>query len=54
MLQIDAEAWLWVAVEQIHKQRHSNMIVAELFLRSSIRIYGQVVYRDGGTWYPEA
>jgi putative transposase len=63
MLQIGAEeAWLWVAVEPIHKQilgvyvsRHRNMIIAELFLRSLIRIYGRhVVYSDGGTWYPEA
>jgi putative transposase len=31
------------------------MIVAELSLRSLIRIYGRhVVYSDGGTWYPEA
>jgi putative transposase len=56
------KAWLWVAVEPIHKQilgvyvsRHRNMIIAELFLRSLIRIYGRhVVYSDGGTWYPEA
>jgi putative transposase len=56
------EAWLWVAVEPIHKQilgvyisRHRNMIVAESFLRSLIKIYGKhIVYSDGGTWYPEA
>jgi putative transposase len=63
VLQIGAEeAWLWIGVEPIHKQilgvsvsRHRNMIVAELFLRSLIRIYGRhVVYSDGGTWYPEA
>jgi putative transposase len=49
MLQIGAEeAWLWVAAEPIHKQilgvyvsRHRNMPVAELFLRSLIRIYGR-------------
>jgi putative transposase len=63
MLQIgNEEAWLWVAVEPIHKQilgvyisRHRNMIVAESFLRSLIKIYGKhIVYSDGGTWYPEA
>ena len=62
MLQIgNEEAWLWVAVEPIHKQilgvyisRHRNMIVAESFLRSLIKIYGKhIVYSDGGTWCPE-
>ena len=64
MLQISTdEAWLWIAVEPIHKQilgvyipRHrKNMIVAESFLRSLIKIYGKhIVSSDGGTWYPEA
>ena len=68
MLQIGStEAWLWVAIEPIHKQilgvyvsRHRNMIVAEAFLRSLVRIYGgkhtTTVYSDGdgGSWYPEA
>ena len=68
MIQIGSdEAWLWVAVEPIHKQilgvyisRHrNNMLVAEsLFLSSLIKIYGgkHIVYSDdgGGTWYPEA
>jgi len=63
MLQIgSSEAWLWVVMEPIHKQilgvyisRHRNMIVAEAFLSSLIRIYGKhTVYSDGGTWYPEA
>lgn len=63
MLQIGTdEAWLWVAVEPIHKQilgvyisRHRNMIVVEAFLSSLIRIYGKhTVYSDGGSWYPEA
>jgi putative transposase len=58
------EAWLWIAVvEPIHRQilgvyyisRHRNMLVAEAFLRSLIRIYGKhTVYSDGGSWYPEA
>jgi putative transposase len=56
------QAWLWVAVEPIHRQilgvyiaRHRNMIVAESFLRSLIKIYGkQTVYSDGGAWYSEA
>src|ERR1051326_8494896 len=63
MLQIGSDyAWLWVAVEPVHKQilgvyisRHRNMIVAEAFLSSLIRMYGKhIVYSDGGTWYPEA
>jgi putative transposase len=63
MLQIgSSEAWLWIAVEPIHRQilgvhisRHRNMLVAETFLRSLIRIYGKhTVYSDGGSWYPEA
>jgi putative transposase len=56
------EAWLWVAVEPIHKQilgvyisRHRNMLVTQLFLKSLIKLYGKhTVYSDGGTWYPEA
>jgi putative transposase len=55
-------AWLWVAVEPIHRQilgiyisRHRNMLVTELFLKSLIKLYGKhIVYSDGGTWYPEA
>jgi putative transposase len=63
MLQIGPDqAWLWIAVEPVHKQilgvyisRHKNMIVAESFLKSLIKNYGKhVVYSDGGTWYPEA
>jgi putative transposase len=64
MIQIGySEAWLWVVVEPIHKQilgvyisRQRNMIVAEAFLNSLIKIYGKhTVYSDGGgTWYPEA
>ena len=56
------QAWLWVAVEPMHRQilgvyisRHRNMIIAESFLRTLIKIYGKhTVYPDGGTWYPEA
>ena len=63
MLQIGSDyAWLWVAIEPIHRQvlgvyvsRHRNMLVAESFLRSLIKIYGKhIVYSDGGSWYPEA
>jgi putative transposase len=63
MLQIGSDqAWLWVAVEPIRRQilgvyisRHRNMIVAESYLRSLIKIHGKhTVYSDGGTWYPEA
>jgi putative transposase len=63
MLQIGSDgAWLWIAVEPIHRQilgvhisRHRNMLVAESFLRTLIKIYGKpTVYSDGGSWYPEA
>ena len=31
------------------------MLVAEVFLRSLIKLYGKhIVYSDGGTWYSEA
>jgi transposase-like protein len=52
MVQIGPDqAWLWVAVEPIHRQilgvyisRHrNNMIVAESFLRSLIKNYGKHV-----------
>ena len=57
MLQIGSDqAWLWVAVEPIHRQilgvyisRHRNMIVAESgFMANTLYI------SDVGTWYPEA
>ena len=63
MVQIDSDqAWLWIAVEPIHRHilgvyitKHRNMIVAESFLRSLIKIYEKhTVYSDGGTWYQEA
>jgi putative transposase len=62
MLQVGSDqAWLWIAVEPIHRQilgvyisRHRNMLVTESFLRTLIRIYGKhTVYSDGGSWYPE-
>ena len=49
MVQIGSaeEAWLWIAIEPIHKQilevyisRHRNMIVAESFLRPLVEVYG--------------
>jgi putative transposase len=57
-----AEAWLWVATEPIHHRilgvyisRHRNMLVAESFLRSLVKLYSKhIVYSDGGIWYPEA
>jgi putative transposase len=63
MLQIGSDyAWFWVAIEPVHKQvlgvyvsRHRNMLVAESFLRTLIKVYGKhTVYSDGGSWYPEA
>ena len=55
------DVWLWVAIEPIHNRiigvsisRHRNMLVAESFLRSLIKLYGKhIVYSDGGSWYPE-
>ncbi len=45
------EAWLWIAIEPIHRQilgvyisRHRNMLAAEAFLRSLIRIHGKHTY----------
>ena len=63
MIQIgNTDAWLWIAIEPIHYRilgihisNHSNMLVAESFLKSLIKLYGKhIVYSDGGTWYPEA
>jgi putative transposase len=58
----DTDAWLWVSIEPIHHRilgvyisRHRNMLVAESFLKSLIKLYGKhIVYSDGGSWYPEA
>jgi len=50
------EAWLWAAVEEpIHRRilsiyisRHRNMLIAESFPRSLVKLYGKyVVYSDG-------
>jgi putative transposase len=49
MLQIGSDyAWLWVAIEPVHKQvlglhvsRHRNILVAEYFLISLIEVYGK-------------
>ena len=42
------EAWLWVAIEPIHSRilgiyisRHMNMLIAESFLRSLVKLYGK-------------
>ena len=51
MVQIGSdEAWLWIAIEPIHKQilgvyisRHRNMIVAESFIRSLVKVYGNIL-----------
>jgi hypothetical protein len=44
-------------MEQQQQELHiiSNMVVAESFLISLIKVYGKhTVYSNGGTWYPEA
>jgi transposase-like protein len=59
---VDNDAWLWVATEPIHHKilgvhisRHRNMLVAEAFLNSLVKLYGKhIVYSDVETWYPEA
>jgi putative transposase len=57
------EDWLWIATTEpirhrilgVYISRHRNMLVAEVFLRSLIKLYGKhIVYSDGGSWYPEA
>ena len=42
------EAWLWVAIEPIHGRilgiyisRHRNMLIAESFLKSLVKLYGK-------------
>jgi hypothetical protein len=66
MLQIGSnnEAWLWVAIEPIHRQilgvylyfktqEYDDCRERHLFLNILIRIYGDkhAVYSDVGTWY---
>ncbi len=54
--------WLWIAIEndnreilQISISKERNMFVAERFIQSLIRKYGEhPVSTDGGTWYPQA
>jgi transposase-like protein len=39
----------------VYISRHRNMLVAKVFLRSLIKLYGShIVYSDEGPWYPEA
>ena len=49
------DAWLWVAIEPIHNRilgvsiisKHRNMLVAESFLKSLVKLYGKhIVYSD--------
>ena len=50
------DAWLWVAdrtnsyrILGVSISRHRNMLVAESFLKSLIKLYGKhIVYSDGG------
>ena len=62
MLQIGSDyARLWVVIKLVPKQvlgvhvsRHRNMLIAEYFLRSLIKVYGKhTVYSDGRSWYSE-
>ena len=54
--------WLWIAIEndnreilQISISKERNMFVAERFIQSLIRKYGEhPVSTDDGTWYPQA
>jgi len=63
MVQVSSsDVWFWVAIEPIHRtvlgiyiSTHRNVLAAEIFLRSLVKVYGKhTVYSDGGTWYPEA
>lgn len=62
MLQIGSDyTWLRVDIEPapkrvlgVHVSRHRNMLVAEYFLRSLIKVYDKhTVYSDGRSWYSE-
>jgi transposase-like protein len=58
----DTDAWIWVATYPIHRKifgvcipGHRNMLVAEAFLGSLVKLYGKhIVCSDGRTWCPEA
>jgi putative transposase len=56
-------AWIWVAIEPVNKvilgihiSFERNMLIAEQFLKSLIKIYGKhpLSTDGGGTWYPQA
>ncbi|MGB7636643.1 MAG: hypothetical protein WBL88_03605, partial [Nitrososphaeraceae archaeon] len=51
------DAWLWVVVVEpihyrilsVHISKHRNMLVAESFLKSLVKLYGKhIVYSDDG------
>jgi transposase-like protein len=55
-----AYAWFWVAIIEpirhrilgVYISRHRNMLVAESFLKSLIKLYGKhIVCSDEGSWY---
>jgi putative transposase len=54
--------WLWVAIGLESKEilgirisKERNMLLAEQFISSLVKIHGQhPVSTDGGTWYPQA
>ena len=54
--------WIWVAIEQEHRQilkidmpLERNMLIAERFISSLMNKYDpHPVTTDGGTWYPQA
>jgi putative transposase len=63
MIKIGSElAWLWVAIEPMHRQIlhvdisfERTMLVAERFIASLMNRHGKhPVSTDGGTWYPQA
>lgn len=64
LLKVGSEfIWLWVAIEPQNRQilvavtvtRERNMLIAERFISSIVRIHGKhPVSTDGGTWYPQA
>ncbi|MGH2623667.1 MAG: DDE-type integrase/transposase/recombinase [Sphingobacterium sp.] len=63
LLKVGSEyVWLWVAIEPENRHilavtvsRERNMLIAERFLSSAVKVYGiHTVSTDGGTWYPMA